>query len=176
MTDITLHYYNQQFASLGPIMITEEFINYRNEHRDKFNDYGRTIEEKTRHADALVVEYLILNNGWGEHPKNIRYDFYINSMNIDNKMINEDANTVTIPNRKLEWMKESVITKDLTHLSITQWTLRPEECKGKDGRALKSGDIVKFNMLNIKPARETLSGYNLHDSIYYENSKYFWVK
>lgn len=171
---ITLHYLNTVLDNLGSITIDQEFIDYRNTHVDKFNDYGRTQDEKVRNSDGLLFEYLLLKNRLVEKPKNIKHDFIISEKKIDNKMINEDANTVTIPNRKEEWMKNAVMDKELTHFSITQWTSRPEECKGDKGRALTVGDVVKFKVLAIIPARQALK--DLRSSKYYVDSKYFWVK
>jgi hypothetical protein len=173
MIDITLHYLNHEIQRLGPIVITREFIIYRDNLRDKFNDYGRTLDEKTKCADGLIVEWILIKNNLVEAAKNIKYDFYINKMRIDNKMIGEDANTVTIPNRKEDWMKDAVVSGNLTHFAISKWTSRPEECKGKDGRALQVGDVVTFEILNILSARESLR--NLQHSIHYVDSKYFWI-
>ena len=171
--DITLHYLNNEIKNLGPIVITKEFINYRNNLRDKFNDYGRTLDEKTKCADGLIVEWLAIKHNLVEAAKNIKYDFCINKMKIDNKMIGEDANTVTIPTRKEDWMKDAIVSKDLTHFSISKWTSRPEECTGTNGRALQVGDVVTFDIIKILSARESLR--NLQHSIHYVDSKYFWV-
>ena len=174
MIDITLNYFTHVFNRMGKITITSEFISYRNDLTDKFNDYGRTKEEKIRCADGLLPEFLILKNEMADAPKNIKSDFYLNHMYIDNKMINEDANTVTIPNRKTQWMKDAVISKDLTHFMVTKWKTRPEECKGDNGRALQEGDVVEFEIITILPAREAIK--SLTDSIWYADSKYFWAK
>jgi hypothetical protein len=173
MIDTTLHYLNHEIQRLGPIAITREFIIYRDGLRDKFNDYGRTLDEKTRCADGLIVEWLAIKHKLVEAAKNIKYDFKINKMLIDNKMIGEDANTVTIPNRKEDWIKDAIVSGNLTHFSISKWTSRPEECKGENGRALQVGDVVTFDIIKILSARESLR--NLQHSIYYADSKYFWV-
>ena len=172
--DITLSYLSSTLRSMGPITITKDFIKYRNEHADKFNDYGRTEEEKIRNSDALLVEYMLINGNHAQRPKNIVHDFIINEKHIDNKMLSEDATTVTIPNRKEGWMKSAVVYGDLTHFSISKWVSRPDECKGDKGRCLREGDVVELDIVSVMDAREALR--SLQDSFYYANSKFFWVK
>jgi hypothetical protein len=172
--DITLSYMNQCFKSMGPITIDQEFIDYRKKYADKFNDYGRTQEEKIRNSDGLLPEYLLIKAGLVKKSKTIHSDFGISEKLIDNKMINEDANTVTIPNRKIDWMKDAVVSKLLTHFSVTRWTSRPNECKGENGRPLQVGDIVTFEVISVLDARDALK--SVENSIWYADSKYFWAK
>ena len=172
--DITLSYMNQCFESMGPITIDQAFIDYRNEYAHKFNDYGRTEEDKIKDSDGLLPEYLLLKAGLVDETKTKHSDFGISEKLLDNKMINEDANTVTLPIRKIDWMKDAVVSKLLTHFSVTRWTSRPDDCKGENGRALQVGDVVTFEVISVLDARSALK--SLEYSMWYADSKYFWAK
>ena len=152
------------------VTITKEFIEYRNEYSAKFQDFGRTELEKLIHADALIVEWYLLSIGRVSPPTSIKHDFITKAgKKVDNKMISQDAGSVTVRDSKIDWMRQACVEGELDEFSVTQWVKRP------DGRALQEGDVVEFKFISVLPAREALSKTNLRKSKYYSDCHYFWA-
>lgn len=110
----------------------------------------------------------MLKSGKVKEPYNRLHDWIFNGLKIDNKMINQNSNTVTIKNQNITWMRRGVENGHLTHFSVTKW-ITPHT------RALQVGDVVEFEWYKIIEARKALSNENLRSSHLYENSSYFFV-
>jgi hypothetical protein len=150
------------------VVIDQEFIDYRNEHADRFGDFGRTEEEKIMDSDGLLPEYILLKSGKVEPPYDRVHDWIFRHDRFDNKMVNQDSNTVSLKASNIDWMRKAVAAGHLTKFSITKW-VTPHT------RALQVGDVVEFEWYKEIPAREALSAEKLRDSKYYENCVYFFI-
>lgn len=78
------------------IEITEDFINYRNEYKNKFRSEGRDENWRLMHADCLLLEWHLISSGKGKNPNTMRYDVVIPEYNrCEIKSVN-NGGSVTI--------------------------------------------------------------------------------
>jgi len=132
---------------IGIITIDDDFIEYRNAHKEKFNANGRNTNERLMHADCLIVEYTLIKNRLVEPPKNIAYDFSIGDNKIDAKIIT--SKYFNISNESLIWYRQNILSGDVTHFAFYKYQTNPLS-------PLKAGDEIKLQFIDIENARTVI--------------------
>jgi len=140
-------YLKETINNLGPITIDEGFIEHRENMKWKFQDYGRTIEEKTINCDALILEYTLIKTGLASKPESQEHDFIIKEFDakIDAKKIESWFN---INNRQIVMFNKNYRIKELTHFCFFKFANKM--------RPLVIGDTVKLNFLDVVKAEDVL--------------------
>ena len=133
--------------NLGVITIDQGFIEHREREKWKFQDEGRTLEEKTINCDALILEYTLIQRGLATKPECKQHDFIIKEFNakIDAKKIEKWFN---IKDSKVSWFNKNYRSGELTHFCFFKFPnkLRP----------LVVGDTVKLDYLDIVTVEDVL--------------------
>jgi phage pi2 protein 07 len=157
MSDIS-HYLNECQNIIGKITITKEFEQLRNEMSVKFKSNGRDKNTKLLHADCLIVEYMLIQNGFVLYPENKKHDFILDSFRakVDAKVVDKYFN---IPSDKLAWYIGNINENELTHFAFYKWISRPI-------RPLQEGDIVELEFISSKPARDILNNLSISNGKY----------
>lgn len=151
--------------TIGPITITEQFIEYRELQKAKFRNNGRNDYDKTMHADCLLLEYTLLTNGLANKNDNLKeYDF---SLDADFKNL-IDAKCIASKyfNIKpegwpggLDWFNQNFHKKLLTHFAFFKFITHDKPFVIGDIVSIQILDVVNaFNVLSeVRPSRK--SGY-----------------
>jgi len=63
------------------LVITQEFIDYRNEYKPKFEAGGRPESVRLMHADCLLLEWHLTTNGHAQTSNTMSYDAIIPGYN-----------------------------------------------------------------------------------------------
>lgn len=133
--------------NIGEITITPEFIEYRNEYKDKFNANGRTNDQRLMHADCLIIEYMFLENEIVTKPETIKYDFGVGDNKIDCKVIKDWFN---VPAGYDNYYTKNIAANQLTHFAFFRYKTAPT-------RPLVAGDKISFNLIKVDSAINVLS-------------------
>lgn len=143
------------------IIIDEDFIEYRNEHKDKFAAAGRTEEKRLMHADCLLIEYTLLDKKFVLRPENIKHDFIYDNHKVDVKIIT--TQWFNVPADKVAWYMGNIRSRDLTDFAFFKFNEQPM-------RPLKVGDKVKIKLCEVRNAEEVMNELKVSqgDGYYYQ--------
>ena len=130
------------------IPVDQDFIDYRDDHKNKFAANGRTEEERLMHADCLIIEYTLLNRKFVVYPENIKHDFIFGNHKTDIKIIT--SKYFNIPSDKVEWYMGNIRSGDLTDFAFFKFTKRPQ-------RPLEDSDVVSIKLLEVRNAEEVMN-------------------
>lgn len=154
-------YIKKSTEFLGPITIDQEFIDYRNEHKDLFQANGRDDKTRLMNADCLIVEYSMIKHALAIDSNCKEFDYEIRMFNakVDAKIYDKWFN---IPSDKVEWYMNNIRSGLLTHFAFYRWVTKPV-------KPLIVGDVVQTTFINVVPAEEVLKNVRVsqYDGYYY---------
>ena len=141
---------------LQDVVITEDFIQYRNDLVKKFPPYGRTQDERLVSGDALIIEYLL--------PKvdkevleatHMGHDIILNGNKIDIKVVR--GTWFTVSNGKDQWYNKCIHGGDLDYFAFFSYTKA-------HSKPFVAGDRVSLRFIKLERAANVM--YNLRRSRY----------
>jgi hypothetical protein len=147
MTNL-LQYLKECQDRIGEIIIDQGFIDFRNEHKEKFRAGGRDDRQRLMDADCLITEYALINNGFVNKPENKRHDFIKDNDKVDAKIIS--SLYFNVPEDKVTWYMENIRSGNLTHFAFYKFVVRP-------GAPLKPGDKVLIRLDEVRDAEYVMN-------------------
>jgi hypothetical protein len=147
MSDV-LEYLAEVHPQIQTITIDQDFIDHRNEMKEKFRANGREDWRRLMHADCLIAEYALLKNNLVEPPQNIFHDFIHGDAKVDCKIIT--SRYFNIPDEKTVYYMENIRRGDLTHFAFYKFVENPTA-------ALQVGDVVKLRLCEVQTASKVMS-------------------
>lgn len=133
------------------IIVTPEFIDYRDEMKTILEEDGSDRSEKTRlmAADCLLLEYELIKQKLVSPPKTKGQDFIIDEYYVDNKTIT----SIWFPIYKQQTLDNHQYNIDnglLTHYSFHKYKLAPTE-------PFKAGDVTGFDFIRAEESQYVLN-------------------
>jgi hypothetical protein len=156
-----LIYLKECQEKIGEITIDQDFIDFRNEHKEKFRAAGREDWQRLMHADCLITEYMLIKNNMVNKPENIRHDFIKDEFKVDAKIIS--SLYFNVPNDKTTWYMENIRSGELTHFAFYKFIVKP-------GAPLKVGDKISVRLDEVRDAEFVMN--NLRRS---QGDGYYYV-
>ena len=140
--------YNFLYSQNKVFTITEDFIQHRNEMKDKFGDWDgeRTPIKKLMDSDCLIIEYMLLKDGVVDKPENIQHDFILKNFKVDIKVIQKWFN---ISSRNFNRFYTNTINGDLTHFAIYRFVT-------KHDKPFEVGDVCEVELIEVNDSRSVL--------------------
>ncbi len=140
---------------LQNILITQEFIDYRNELSQKFYTGGRDEKEMLVSADCLIAEYELLRLGVVQEPLSFAHDIIVDGRLIDIKLVRDKW--FTVKQRRLEWYRECVARRTVDDFAFLAY-------KRSVTKPFVVGDTISLRFIKQVPTKEVL--YKLKKSMY----------
>ena len=148
MTTSELHrLLKKMIKEIGIITIDQDFLDYRAEAVNGFNDNGRDEYTKQLHCDCLLLEYTQLKLGLVEETDHIASDYKFNDMLIDNKVLTGPY--WNISQNKFNWHKDCVKEKLVDYFAFFRFD-------HEASKPLQLGDQVSFKLIEVLEAQEAL--------------------
>lgn len=140
---------------LQDVLITQDFIDYRDDLSKKFYTEGRDEQKMLVSADCLIAEYELLRLGVVEPPLSFAHDVIVDGRKIDIKV--SHGKWFTVKPRKLDWYHECVNKRTVDDFAFLAY-------KRSVTKPFAVGDTISLRFIKQVPAQEVL--YNLRKSMY----------
>lgn len=155
-TLLEMHLDSLTFNHLQNVVITEDFIRYRNDLVKKFPAYGRSPDERLVSGDALVIEYILPKvDKEVQEATHMGHDIILQGKKIDIKIIR--GNWFTVSNGKDQWYNKCIHGGDLEYFAFFSYTKA-------HSKPFVAGDRTSLRFIKLVPARNVM--YNLRRSRY----------
>ena len=138
-------YLRDAINKIGPITIDHDFIQYREEYKNKFRSNGRTEIQRTIDADCLLFEYILIRSGYCQKTDDKKeYDFSVPNVPenfCDAKKI--QSKYFNVPTGKVSWYEKNISSKLLTHFVFFKF-------KKNNIKPFVLGDVITIDNNSIK--------------------------
>lgn len=153
---LEMHLDSLTYNHLQNVVITEDFIRYRNDLVSKFPDYGRTLDQRLVSGDALIIEYILPKVDKEVHEAtHMGHDIILHGKKIDIKVVR--GNWFTVSNGKDHWYNRCIHGGDLEYFAFFSYT--------KDHSIpFVAGGRTSLRFIKLVPAANVM--YNLRRSRY----------
>lgn len=140
---------------LQDILITQEFIDYRDDLVEKLNTGGRDEQQMLVSADCVIAEYELIRLGVVQPPLDFSHDVIVDGKRIDIKIAK--GKWFTVLPRKFDWYKQCASNNKVDDFAFLAY-------KRNVSKPFEVGDTISLRFIKQTPVKTVL--YNLNKSMY----------